>query len=209
MTDNINEVFDKIDSEIERAIEISATRSNMRRLAKLMAEQIRRRTRLGRGVAKEGGRLQKLKKLSDSYVQQRKGRARFFFKNGKLLAYGRGVKYKDPKNTAKQKKYPSEIKRPTLHSHTTPGRSNLTFSGKMLDDIFGFSPRPFVGIIAFKPRRKEKSNEPSNDMLVQLNEERGRPFFYLARPEINKSTAFVRNIMTRQIEKAAQKLNQL
>lgn len=67
-----------------------------------------------------------------------------------------------------------------LYNQTTPRKSNLTFSGQLLDSISGRSnPRGIV--IYLKDRRNDGKK---NVDIKNYQEEKGRPFFYLTRQEI-------------------------
>lgn len=70
--------------------------------------------------------------------------------------------------------------RTSLSQFTTPKRSNLTFSGQLLDSISGRSNSR--GIIIYLKNQRDDGKE--NVDIKNYQEKQGRPFFYLTRTEI-------------------------
>lgn len=64
--------FKEIEDALKKAIETVTAVPSFRSIAKLAAEIIVRRTRLGRGVKKAGGPSAPLKKLTSKYIEKRK-----------------------------------------------------------------------------------------------------------------------------------------
>lgn len=62
-----------------------ATPANMKRYAEAAADMIKKRTRLGYGVKKDGGERERLKPLAPSTIETRKGDAIYFRKGGKVV----------------------------------------------------------------------------------------------------------------------------
>lgn len=73
-------ISDDIIKQIESALQAGVSKDNLRKTAKETTENIKKRTRLGRGVEKDGDRLSRLEPLEDSYKRQRRN----LRKKGKL-----------------------------------------------------------------------------------------------------------------------------
>lgn len=107
MMDKLKKVRDELESK-----------KRMKQLGAKAAELIKKRTQLGWGVDKQGGKKAKLDKLSDGYKKFRK------------------------KN------------KPTGKS--TPSKSNLTYSGDMLDDLEAKHAKDNKVTIGFSSTKSEK-----------------------------------------------------
>lgn len=94
-----NKDLKRIIRNMRRDIGFSVARNSMRKLGLLAIDIIAERTRRGYGVARTGGRKERLKSLSPPYVKYRKRNAR------------------------------------KLAATTSPGRSNLTFTGQLLRSL--------------------------------------------------------------------------
>jgi hypothetical protein len=116
---------------------------------------IKIRTRLGKGV--NNGDIVKLNQLSSNYIKFRK----------KLLG---GVSLKQHRKTTKSTNDKG------LSGETTPGKSNLTLSGEMLDSIKG--RRDGLKFTFFF------GNTEANNKAKWASEN-GRPFFELSNSEKN------------------------
>ena len=118
-------------------------------------ERIKIRTRLGKGV--DAGELGWLDPLSPNYVLFRKGKMSFRTKRGT------------------KRVFPIfNFKKPELSQFTSPGRSNLTLTGKMLDSIVG-TRSGFKFTFYF--------NTKEADDKAKWAREKGRNFFELSRSE--------------------------
>jgi hypothetical protein len=72
MSDNPVKTMKTLTIALEKALEDTLTKTNMKRYAKSLADDIKKRTRLGRGVLKNFGKTHKLKPLtSNEYIEQR------------------------------------------------------------------------------------------------------------------------------------------
>lgn len=145
-----------------------------------IAQQVRARviarTRIGRGVNPGTGKQTRLKKLSRSYIAQRKGDIAFFTKNGKVIPFV-------PKSA------------PRLSPNTTPSKSNLTATGQLLAAIRARAKNQMI-ILFFKDKRgKDLSGQQSklsNSELKDIVEANGRSFFGVTIPERNFIARLVR-----------------
>lgn len=125
MAKDPDKILDEISKSFIIAFDNATKQKTMVQYAKQLADDIRTRTRLGYGVVKELAKKVKLPKLSDSYVNYRKGKVDF------RTSKKDGHVYPITPNS-----------KPKLHSLTTPSKSNLTLSGQMLEAIEGSSPGP-------------------------------------------------------------------
>lgn len=100
---------------VQKAIRFLNSRALYNMLADEAIKIIRRRVKSGFGVNKVDGKVerQKLKRLSDAYINQRKGLVQFTTNDGRLVSF--------------------KIKPPKLGEFGAPSRSNLTFKGYMLN----------------------------------------------------------------------------
>lgn len=129
-------------------------KSSMEDLGEEAAELIRKRTRLGYGVEKQGGSKKKLKKLSPSYKEMRK-------------------KHKPA-------------------GPTTAAKSNLTYSGEMLDDLQAVKAKEGTVEVGFKNKdAKDKAGWVSKD----------RPFNNLSKAEKKQ----LQQLLKEKLEKAIKK----
>ena len=126
-------------------------------LGKDIAAQIKKRTRLGKGVEENTKRIKNLKPLtSDQYINRR----RLARKGNKLS------------------------------SKTRPSKSNLTFTGVLLDSIASIARRSKI-IIFF---RENRVDGVKNSDIVEFQRNQGREFFLLSNSELKK---FSRNVSER------------
>lgn len=111
-----NKQIQNFADKLKTALKKVKTQTQMRKFGEAAAEIIRKRTRLGYGATERSERA-KLKPLSSSYKAYRAGKIAFATaKGGWVYPYKPSVK-------------------PKLHPLTTPNRSNLTFTGEMLDSL--------------------------------------------------------------------------
>ena len=156
---------------MDKAIKEVESVSSMRSLGEEMAERIRKRTRLGKGVAETGAAPQPLKPLSASYKATRAGKIAFATaKDGHVYPYK-----------------PDEA--PKLHPHTTPGRSNLTRTGQMLDSLRVIAVRVGVAVLGLHGPRND-SKLSNADVGGYVSKE--RPFLNLSKPELNGLATLIR-----------------
>jgi phage gpG-like protein len=106
-------------------------------IGKMAAFQIAKRTRLGKGL---NG---KFKPLSENYKEWRKGKSQFYTnkKTGQIFK-------------TRNKRW---IRKPSLHSETTPNKSNLTLSGDMIDAITYKSSRNKAVVKFSNSKAKQKA----------------------------------------------------
>jgi hypothetical protein len=159
--------------------------------------QIKKRTRLGRGVD-ESGNLENLKPLTQLTIAQRAGEiafrknkqtgGTFTLTNSKKTMFVIGKETKgrgknrigaNTKLTFKTVTVQDKFKAPKLSPLTRPAKSNLTFSGQMLDAIQGIR-RGSLFTFTFKESRSDGEN---NSAIARYAREKGRRFFDLSKSE--------------------------
>lgn len=73
-------ISDQIIKQIKNALDAGLDKGKIKKSADIIAESVKKRSRLGKSVEKDGDTLKPLKKLSDDYKRQRAG----LKKRGKL-----------------------------------------------------------------------------------------------------------------------------
>jgi hypothetical protein len=161
---------------IDRAFSELSKPDAMRKLGEQAADMIRKRTRLGYGVASDGAEREKLKPLAESTIQARAGRIAFRkTRDGKTFPIPA-----DPNG--------AQLNMEPLHEHTRASRSNLTHSGQLLDSIKVVSVAE--GSVKVGPSGDRRpapglrnNNLPSNEELGKWVTQAGRPFNHLSKVE--------------------------
>lgn len=138
LTKKVNEIVNRV-----------LDKNLLNEIGSFAAGRIQNRTRLGKGVSEQGGKLEKLKPLSDGYKKQRR------------------------KNKSK------------LSPDAKPAKSNLTFSGQMLESIDYKIEEPDTIVIRF-------DNNKARRKAIEVTD-KGRPFFNLADSEINAIKKLIRD----------------
>lgn len=119
--------------------------------------------RVKAGFGSKDGKKTRLKKLSRSYVDFRKGNVFFFTRNNKVIP-------------AK----PKSGNRPRLGVFGKPGKSNLTFSGQLLNaQVVNANQTGFK----ISVRRSSRRGDNKTNQQVQEIVEAERPYFSLTRDE--------------------------
>lgn len=147
-------------------------------IGKEVSEQIKKRTRLGYGADKLNAQQTKLAKLSESYVQFRKGKLAF-------------ATNKDTGNV-----YPyTPLSKPTLSADTSPTKSNLTLTGDMLDDITYESKKDSVNITF---RSKESMEKAAWAHEGSKNRPK-RQFMNISSSEYNKISKLLKDYLVKKL----------
>lgn len=81
----------------------------------------------------------------------------------------------------------------TLYSETTPNRSNLTFTGQMLNSIYGIAYEAGRFLLTFKGDR--------NQEVAGYAVEGGRPFFSFSRAEVQQVIGQYRKLVVQLFRK--------
>lgn len=183
MSIKLNDFKNKLKRAFDDAVKEIESRQNMQQIGNNIANDIKKRTQLGYGARSNGGPKEKLKPLSDSYVQQRRGKLGFWTnKDGKKV----------PIN---DKKYLKQNK-PKLSSKTSPKKSNLTRTGRMIRSIGALFTGSGKITIGFNSNRSAKIAAFVSKM---------RPFFYLTRQEEKRAQRDIKkrleDILKRNIRK--------
>lgn len=151
-----------------------AEEKNMMLIGEYAKELIKKRTRLGYGVEKTGDERKKLKALSDSYIDQRKGKVSFI------------------KTKAKNIIPVKPLSSPKLSPSTSPTKSNLTKSGSMLDSMSVTSSN---GKVRIAPQGSRSDSRFSNEEIASLVTKQGRPFNNLAKGDLKQLRDFVSSLL--------------
>jgi len=91
-----------------------------------------------------------------------------------------------------------------LSSNTTPGRSNLTATGQLLDAIRGDRSGTEFRFFFQSKRTTDLSGRTSkatNQDIVRGQEAQGRPFFFLAKTELTGLSRKIRDAITGRISR--------
>lgn len=156
--------LDKIVAALQKAIETIISRQFRMQLGTIAREIIYRRTKSGYGVASDEGAVsqqRRLLPLSKSYTDFRKGEVAFFTRNGKVIPYTPKIK-------------------PKLGRFGSPSRSNLTFTGDMLESLqVELTAQGFVIAVPDTKRQDGKTNAQ-----VARYASQARPFLALTEQEV-------------------------
>lgn len=160
--------LDDFTRSLRKAVfEVTKTQ-NMKKIAVLLAARVKRRSQLGFSVAANLQRQKRFKALSPTYKKFRQGKIAFFRKGGVVVPF-----------------VPKE--KPPLSSKTSPGKSNLTLTGQLLESIIGRSPRRGVAVVRTSGNRKNvgfiRTGRMGNKQLAKIVTEQGRPFLAISGPE--------------------------
>jgi len=186
-----NDPFKKHELAIIKGVSESLTTRELKPVAEELADDIRVRTRLGKGVERYNGPEIPLKGLSPSYKQQRAGKIGFAKnKQGKTYPYKPGKKGR---------------RHPSLSDKTTPNKSNLTFTGQMLDSLSGKSPKKGTLEVYFDSKR---TGRLTNSDVARFAEENPgqRKFFNLSSKQVKRFEDEMTSLITRNIDKELTKI---
>lgn len=155
--------FKKMQALIDRTIDKAFSKKNMQLMADEMADRVRRRTRLGKGVDKSGGNPKNLRPLTSAVYKKKR---------------------ENSKELNRQK--------------TKPKKSNLTFTGQLLDSIIGESKKAQEFILKIKNGRK--NDKVTNSEIVDYQEGQGRAFFHFSKPEISGIYRKLKEILKKELK---------
>jgi hypothetical protein len=167
-------------------------------IAKLARDIIYKRVKSGYGVTSDSTKPEstdrkKLKPLSKSYKDQRKGLVKFFTsKKGEKHVYAVSSKVKGGGSYR-------TFQPPILGPYGSPTKSNLTMTGELLESIsFSFNKNGFKLFISDDERNDGKlSNKAVADYVAT-----DRPFFAITKSELNilrrEISTKIRDIIRRQ-----------
>lgn len=154
--------------ELQKTIDASLSRKELKRLGDAALIIIYNRTKKGIGVRKTsqvGGAQQKLKKLADSTKKYRQ-------------------RYKEK-----------------LHPTTSPRKSNLTFSGQLLDSlkVKKISARKKSFVIS--PEGKRKGSSLANFEVAEFVDQNGRPFLGLSNKDLKEVVKLYQSSFAKLVRK--------
>lgn len=170
----------KFNAAVQEALRKIGSPTNMKKFGETAADIVRLRTRLGFGVSDDNAEKARLKPLSKSYKDFRKGKIAFF-----TTPDGRVVPYKP--NSA-----------PTLHPDTSPTKSNLTFTGQMLDSLGVVSVRQGEALIG--PRGNRTKSPLSNKQVAKYVTAQGRAFNNLSKVENKRMAEAIAEALNAQLK---------
>lgn len=161
--------IEQIRIEIDNAIDEIKNSVNMKKIVDEAAVIVRRRSLLGFSVPSDGARRERLKPLSQSYKDQRRGLVVFFRdKKGRI------------RSVPTSPGFQSRLK---LSPKTTAGKSNLTLGGELLDSLQGQVTGRGRGNVRPTGTRKDGL---TNQEVARFVDEGGRPFLHLSDNEIRQ-----------------------
>ena len=167
---------------IKKASNKALSSSNMKSIANEAAQDIKRRTRLGYGVEKHAAKRKKLEALSELSVAIRKNQVKIIqFKNGE-------IRFVLNKSNARR--------HPNLHSETSPKKSNLTFTGQMLNSIRARTSQGKIEIYLIDKRIDGESNNE-----IAKKNSIARPFLNLSNRELQRVEDKIIKNITKEITK--------
>lgn len=200
MAKSLKEQLKAIQKQLEQEINKFTRGPRGKELAKLAKDIVIRRSRLGYGVRFPEGKREKFDKLSDSYVAQRRNQVRFYTdEQGRLR--------KIPKPTGKAKKnqgsrggtfkFPEGSRHPDLSKTTSPAKSNITFTGQLLESL---KARVLAGKITIGPTGTRKDGKTNQEIVAFLNDQ-GRIFLNLSDNDVNQLAQFLEAELTKVLKK--------
>lgn len=91
------------------------------------------------------------------------------------------------------KKYVEYRKTQKLHKETSPGKSNLTFTGVLLDSLTVKETQKTKdeGSFVIGANNRARKGGITNDDLAKFVQEQGRPFMGLAKSELDKIDRYI------------------
>ena len=152
-----DEYFRKFTKDFQNKIAKTLNKNVMTQIGTILAEDIRRRTRLGFGVKKAKQERIKLKKLSNNYIKFRRDN------KSKLL------------------------------NVTTPSRSNLTFTGQLLNSLKAQSDKPGKVTLRFIGVHKNLDGSTMKNGLLANYVSKNRPFLGPTNREIQRLRTNIKN----------------
>ena len=174
--------------EVLKAAEDLVSAKTTKQIGQEALKIVKRRTKLGYGVPANGARRERLKALSDSYVEQRQGRAVYFTDRLQRV-----------RRVPTSNRFRSEI---DLDASTTPRKSNLTLTGTLLDSL-----KTFVrgrGLVTIEPTGTRPDGKTNKEVSAFVSEE--RPYLHLSNNEIRQLQQFALDILELRVKKNLTKL---
>lgn len=189
--ENDSTIDKQVKAALDRRVGNAVKRGVTTDYIELLKQRIVKRTQLGVGVDPETGDAMKLPPLSESYKDQRKGKARFYTdKSGKKI------------RVSKTKDNSDYVKKPKLAGTTNPSKSNLTATGQLLKSLTVVKLRITGGVsylIRVGDRRgRGLFDQPSNignRQLVDYLSRQGRHFLGFTNAQKNRVAREIRQII--------------
>ena len=143
----VSKDFKDFEKQLKDKLKELTSASAMKEIGLFAANLIKKRTRLGYGVAENLGERDKLLPLSDKYVELRR-------------------------------------QLDDLSEATTPGRSNLTKTGQLLDSMTAYNAKQ--GEVTVGPQGTRNDSNLSNEELAVEVAKAGRPFNNISLAELKQ-----------------------
>jgi hypothetical protein len=163
--------LDQLIRKLEKLPELIGSRRNLDHMARFTRDMIYNRVKSGYGVSADEGepesiKRRRLKSLADSYREYRKGEAYYFTRGGKVVR-------------VPARSY--NLGRHGLGRYFSPGRSNLTMTGQMLEamayTVGGTGYRVFI-------RDSSRRDGKLTNAQVAEHVSRDRPFMAIHQGEL-------------------------
>lgn len=182
---------DEFNKRIKSLQNILSEKNFKESLGMYIRQLIYARTKLGKGVSSGDADSEtvsnvKLKPLSESYKKVRAGKLRFFTsRSGHVFAIENSKNFK--------------IQKPSLGKLGTPNKSNLTFSGQMLEALkFEQTTR---GVKLFIESSSRSGSKLDNDQVASYVS-KDRPFLNMSKNESKRVEQFISDEIDRRMQKA-------
>jgi len=198
----------KLEAKFKGVMKNAFSQTNMTNYAMFLAEAIKKRTRLGYGVPEDEADKERLRPLSKPYIlyrkvvtsyNQRKSKAKNPSKTKFSLTKKQmsGASTNDLKglnffqrNAGTDKQINKE--------YTSYEKSNLTFTGQLLNALFGRG----TGVGKAEVFLKEKRDDGiKNSDIVKWQENQDRPFFHISKIEKSQLKSAARKDLLEYIKK--------
>ena len=189
---NSKTIDDQIRVSVNKAVGDALRKTVTTEYVEKLKDRIVDRTQLGIGVDIKTGNSKPLDKLSDNYIEQRSGKARWYTtKSGKKV-----------KVTKEEDKSGEFVKKPKLANTTTPSFSNLTATGQLLKSLTVVKNKIKGGVIYYiriGDRRGRDlfgyQSKIGNKKLANILADQGRTFFGFTKSQKNQISREIRQMI--------------
>lgn len=192
---DIKDFSKNLKKALDEARKEAGKRENMQRLGDSVAKDIKKRTQLGYGVSGPGKNKERLLKLTKSTKDQRAGKLSFWTNSsGKAVPINTTGDLTD-KQIQNNKAYIKKTS-PRLSNNTSPGKSNLTRTGKMLKSI---------GALVTGVGRVSIGFRTSYGARIAAFVSKARPFFFMTSSEEKRTTKRIEKLIEENVKRSFRK----
>lgn len=183
-------VIKKSGQEISNKVEMAFNRANMRALGEFAKDMVKLRTRLGYGVDASGNEREKLDPLSKKYVRMRRASTEG------AVDFDAKIKSGRRKGRTQRVMFEAKTVVPINTGLTTASKSNLTFTGQLLNSISSSVQNVVKGFILKISGRRDDghTNEEIYDKVSHK-----RPFFHFSSAELKRLKDKVREFILKEL----------